>query len=64
MALRLRNGLAPQMEWESIDRAAEDAEKIILPCLDRLFCNVMTMVVERDQLVSHVGGVDFGLVCH
>ena len=35
---------------------------MILSRLDRLLCNVPTMVVGRDQLVSHVGGVDFGLV--
>ena len=62
LAFCLRNNLAPQMEWECLGGAAEDANEVVLSGLNRLFGDVATMVVGRHKLVRHIGGFDFRLV--
>ena len=48
--------------WESRRDAADDADEVVLPRLDRFFCYVAAMIVRQPQLLSHSCGSDFRFV--
>ena len=54
LAFGLRNCLAPQVLRECGGGAAHDTDKVVLPCLDRLFWDVAAMIIREYELVCHV----------
>ena len=49
LAFGLRDGLAPEVAGESCGGAAEDANEVVFPGLDCLFCNVAAVVIGGEQ---------------
>ena len=62
MPLSLRDGLAPEVEQESLNCAANDDDEVVFPSLQGLLGDVATMVVGRNELIHHVGGGNFSLI--
>ena len=50
------------MEGKSVGGSAEDAHEVILPSLDGIFGNVVTVIVGRHQLICHARGLNFGFI--
>ena len=59
LVLYLWDDLVPQVEGKIHCRAAEDADEMVLPCLDCALCYIVSLVVWGDQLIGHVGVLDF-----
>jgi hypothetical protein len=51
------------MQRESRGTATEDANKVVLECLDGFFSHVALMVVWENKFICHVGVADGLLVC-
>ena len=51
----LRDGLAPEVAGEICGGAAEDANKVVFPGLDCLFCDVTAVVIGGNKLIRQVG---------
>ena len=60
--LRLWDDLAPHVERKRCCRASEDADEMILPCLECALCYVASMVLCGDQLIYHADFLDYLLV--
>ncbi len=56
LPLSFWDGLAPQVERESVVGAAENTNKVVLLRLEGFFGNVAAMIIGRDQLLQHVRG--------
>ena len=59
----MRDDLAPEVERESVSGAAEHADEVIFPGLDRFLGYVSSVVIGRDQLVGHAGLNDGSFEC-
>jgi hypothetical protein len=55
--------LAPEVNRESRGTATEDANEVVLECLDGFFSHVVLMVVRGNKFVCHVGVANCLLVC-
>jgi hypothetical protein len=53
--------LAPEVQRESRGTATEDADKVVLECLDGFYSHVTSMV---NKFICHVRVADGLLVCH
>jgi hypothetical protein len=56
--------LASEVQRESRVTATEDADKVVLECLDGFFSHVASMVVRGNKLISQVTVTNGFLVCH
>ncbi len=55
--------LAPEVQRESRGTANEDANKVVLECLDGFFSHFALMVVRGNKLICHVKVTNGLLVC-
>ncbi len=55
--------LAPEVQRESRSTATEDANKVVLECLDGFFSHVALMIVGGNKFIRHVRFADGFLVC-
>ncbi len=63
MPFYLWEKLAPEVQRENRGTATEDANKVVLECLDGFFSHVALMVVQGNNFICHVGVADGLLVC-
>ncbi len=56
--------LAPEVQRESRGTATEDANKVVLECLDRFCSHVASMVIRGNMFIRHVRIADGFLVRH
>ncbi len=63
MLFYLWEKLAPEMQRESRGTATEDADKVVLECLDGFFSHVASMVIRGNNFIYHVG-ITNGLLVH
>ena len=63
LAFGLRDGLAPKVAWECCGGAAQDADEVIFPSLDGLFCDVAAVIIGGNKLKCHVSERNLLLVC-
>ncbi len=54
--------LAPEVQRESRGTATEDANKVVLECLDDFFRHVAVMAVQGNKFICHVRVADGLLV--
>jgi hypothetical protein len=63
LPLNLWEKLAPEVQRESRGTATEDANKVVLECLEGFFSHVALMVVWGNKFITHFRLADGLLAC-